>query len=327
MSIETARRVLTIEAEAVLNLIEKVGPSFEEAERIIFEANGRVILSGLGKSGIIARKIAATFSSIGIPAFFLHPVEGAHGDIGMVMKGDVALVISKSGVTDELNDILNHLKHLQIPILAMTCNLSSNLARFADVVIDISVAREACPFDIVPTASTTAALAMGDALAMSLLERKGLTANDFALLHPGGSIGRKLTYRVSDLMVNRDNLPVMDIDSPMRDVIAGMTVGNLGIAILTEKNALAGVITDGDLRRLLERVERPLELTARESLEHTSRKQNTRTPPITIEPDAFVIRAVNLMEKHVITSLVVTGTQGEPVGLIRWIDLSRAGVI
>lgn len=319
--------MLAIEAEAVNTLIDKVGPAFEEAEKLIGEASGRVIVSGLGKSGIIGRKIAATFSSIGIPAFFLHPVEGAHGDIGMVMRGDVAIVISKSGATDELTDILNHLKHLAIPIIAMTCNGMSNLARFADVVIDISVPKEACPFNIVPTASTTAALAMGDALAMSLLERKGLTANDFALLHPGGSIGRKLTYLVRDLMVNGDDLPVVDIDSSMKDVIAAMTAKNMGIAILTEKNALAGVITDGDLRRLLVRVERPLELTARESLERTSRKEYKRTPPITIEPEAYVIRAVNLMEKHVITSLVVTGSRGEPVGLIRWIDLSRAGVI
>ncbi len=327
MSIETARRVLAIEAEAVNTLIDKVGPAFEEAEKLIGDASGRVIVSGLGKSGIIGRKIAATFSSIGIPAFFLHPVEGAHGDIGMVMRGDVAIVISKSGATDELTDILNHLKHLAIPIIAMTCNGMSNLARFADVVIDISVPKEACPFNIVPTASTTAALAMGDALAMSLLERKGLTANEFALLHPGGSIGRKLTYLVRDLMVNGDDLPVVDIDSSMKDVIAAMTAKNMGIAILTEKNALAGVITDGDLRRLLVRVERPLELTARESLERTSRNEYKRTPPITIEPEAYVIRAVNLMEKHVITSLVVTGSRGEPVGLIRWIDLSRAGVI
>ena len=327
MSIETARRVLAIEAEAVGALIDKVGPSFEEAERLIAEASGRVIVSGLGKSGIIGRKIAATFSSIGIPAFFLHPVEGAHGDIGMVMRGDVAIVISKSGATDELTDILNHLKHLAIPIVAMTCNGKSNLARFADVVIDISVPKEACPYNIVPTASTTAALAMGDALAMSLLERKGLSANDFALLHPGGSIGKKLTYLVKDLMVNGGDLPVVDIDSSMKDVIAAMTTKNMGIAILTEKNALAGVITDGDLRRLLIRVDRPLELTARESLERTSRKEYTRTPPVTIEPEAYVIRAVNLMEKHVITSLVVTGSRGEPVGLIRWIDLSRAGVI
>ena len=202
MSRKTAINVLKIEADAILSLIDRIGVEFEKAEQLIAEAQGRIIVSGLGKSGIIARKIASTFSSIGVPAFFLHPVEGAHGDIGMVMRGDVAIVISRSGTTEELTELLNHLKHLGIPIISMTGNLSSSLASISDVVLDITVKSEACPFNIVPTASTTAALALGDALAMSLFERKGLSSEDFAILHPAGSIGRKLKYRVKDLMVS-----------------------------------------------------------------------------------------------------------------------------
>ena len=215
MSKKTAQKVLKIEADAIKNIIERIGSEFEKAEDLIIGAEGRVIVSGLGKSGIIARKIASTFSSIGVPAFFLHPVEGAHGDIGMVMRGDVAIVISKSGSTDELNDILNHLKHLGVPIISITGNPAASLAGISDVVLDVSVESEACPFNIVPTASTIVALALGDALAMSILERKGLTEEDFAILHPGGNIGRKITYRVKDLMVSGKDLPLVDIEAPM----------------------------------------------------------------------------------------------------------------
>ena len=327
MSKKTAQKVLKIEAEAVKAMIDRIGPEFEKAENLIVGAEGRVIVSGLGKSGIIARKIASTFSSIGVPSFFLHPVEGAHGDIGMVMRGDVAIVISKSGSTDELTDILSHLKHLGIPIISMTGNPASNLAGISDVVLDVSVESEACPFNIVPTASTTAALALGDALAMSIFERKGLTAEDFAILHPGGSIGRKLTCRVKDLMVSGEDLPVVDIKAPMGVVINIMSEKKLGIAVITENGELAGVITDGDLRRLLQRVERPLEVDAGEAMSLTARENTPRTMPITIDLNAYAARAVNLMEKHIITSLLVTNDKGEPIGLIRWIDLSLAGVI
>ena len=327
MSKETAINVLKIEADAILSLIDRIGPEFEKAEQLITEAHGRIIVSGLGKSGIIARKIASTFSSIGVPAFFLHPVEGAHGDIGMVMRDDVAIVISKSGTTDELTDLLKHLKHLGIPIISMTGNLSSGLSSISDVVLDITVNREACPFNIVPTASTTTALALGDALAMSLFERKGLSSEDFAVLHPAGSIGRKLKYRVKDLMVSGNDLPLVDIESAMTEVIDVMSEKKLGIAIVTENGKLTGVITDGDLRRLLQRAKRPLEVNARETLERTSRNDTSRAEPITIDRDEFAARAVNLMEKHIITTLLITNDDGVPIGLIRWIDLSLAGVI
>ena len=327
MSRSTAIQVLKTEAEAVLGLIDHIGPSFDRAEELIADAKGRVILSGLGKSGIIARKIASTLSSIGIPAFFLHPVEGAHGDIGMVMRGDVAIVISKIGATDELTIILNHLKRLDIPIIAMTGNPASTLSAASDVVLDVSVPREACPINSIPTASTTAALALGDALAISLFERKGLNEKDYAVLHPGGSIGRKLTCRVSDLMVSGDDMPLVDIEAPMNEVIEVMTAKKLGIAVITAGGKIAGVITDGDLRRLLQRVQRPLEIDAREALLRSGRDDAARDMPLTIEPEAYAARAVNLMEKHIVTSLIVSRGDGIPLGLIRWIDLSLAGVI
>jgi arabinose-5-phosphate isomerase len=327
VSKEIAIDVLKTEAEAITRLIDRLGPEFEQAEEIISRTKGRVIVSGLGKSGIIGRKIASTLASIGIPAFFIHPVEGAHGDIGMIMRGDSAIIISKSGSTDELNSMLNHLKRMGIPIIAMTGNPESNLAGISDVVLNIAVEREACPFNIVPTASTTATLALGDALAISLLNRKGLTADDFAILHPGGTIGNKLTYRVKDLMICGDDLPLVDINSSMSRVIEVMSEKKLGIAIVTEDGKLSGVITDGDLRRLLQRVPRPLEVDAREALAHTSRDRSPRFQPLIIDPDAYSAAAVNLMEKHIVTALVVTHSDRVPIGLIRLIDLSKAGVV
>ena len=327
MGIETAKNVLKIEADAIRCLIDRLGPEFEKAEQIILEAKGRVIVTGLGKSGIIGRKIASTLSSVGIPAFYLHPVEGAHGDIGMIMRGDAAIVISKSGATDELNFILNHLKRLEIPIIAMTGNPSSGLASVTDVTLDVSVDTEACPFNIVPTASTTVTLALGDALAISLLKKKGLTEGDFAALHPGGTIDSRLTYRVKDLMVSGEDMPLIDIEALMREVIEVMSEKKLGIAVITEHNVIAGVISDGDLRRLLQRLDRPLEVNAREALARSTRDNSPRTAPLTIDPDTYVARAVNIMEKHIVTTLVVTDPDDFPIGLIRWIDLSMAGVI
>jgi arabinose-5-phosphate isomerase len=327
VSKETAKEVLRAEAEAVRCLADRVGAEFERAEELVMATKGRVIVTGLGKSGIVGRKIAATLSSIGIPAYFLHPVEGAHGDIGMVMRGDTAIVISKSGATDELTVILNHCRRLEIPVIALTTGTDSALTRIADVVLDVSVDREACPYNIVPTASTTATMAMGDALAMSLFERKGLTEQDFADLHPGGSLGRKLTYRVRDIMHSGDELPLADIGASMRDVVAIMSARKLGIAIITEDGRLAGTISDGDLRRLLQRVGSPLEIDARTALEKSAREDGVRTEPLTVGPDAFVGRAAGIMERNVVTTLVVADDDGVPEGLIRWIDLSLAGVV
>jgi arabinose-5-phosphate isomerase len=327
VSREIAIDVLKTEAEAITRLIDRLGPEFDRAEEIISKTKGRVIVSGLGKSGIIGRKIASTLASIGIPAFFIHPVEGAHGDIGMIMRGDSAIIISKSGSTDELTSMLNHLKRMGIPIIAMTGNPVSNLAGISDVVLNTAVDREACPLNIVPTASTTASLALGDALAISLLCRKGLTAADFAVLHPGGTIGNKLTYRVKDLMIAGNDLPLADINASMGEVIEVMSDKKLGIAVITEEGRLSGVITDGDLRRLLQRVPRPLEVDAREALAHTGRDRSPRSEPLIIDPNAYAATAVNLMEQHIVTTLVVTHADRVPIGLIRWIDLSLAGVV
>jgi len=327
VSIEDAKDVLRIEAEAINRMMERLGPEFEKAEKLILKSKGRVIITGIGKSGIVGRKIASTFSSTGIPAFYLHPTEGAHGDIGMIMRRDIAIVISKSGAADELTVILNHLKRMDVPVIAMTGNLTSNLACIADVVLDISVEREACPFNIIPTASSTVTLALGDALAISLFKKKDLTAEDFAVLHPGGSVGRKLVFLVKDMMISGDDLPLVDIEAPMNEVIEVMSEKKLGIAVITENSELAGVITDGDLRRLLQRVERPLEINSREALLQSSRDNTPRIAPLTIGPDAYVAMAVNLMEKHIVTTLVVAHSDGIPLGLVRWIDLSLAGVV
>lgn len=327
MSIETAKKVFEIESEAVRELIGRIGPEFIKAEEILARTEGRVIISGLGKSGIIARKIASTFSSIGVPAFYIHPVESAHGDIGMIMKKDSAVIISKSGATDDFISLINHLKRLGSPIIAMTGNPSSSLANLADVTLDVSVKCEACAFNIIPTASTTVALAMGDALAVSLIERKGFTAEDFALLHPGGVIGKKLTYRVKDIMVSGENLPLADIHSSMREVVDVISLKKLGIAVITENGRLSGVITDGDLRRLLQRVDRPLDIEAGEALIITAREGQPRNAPLTVGPDEFAAKAVNIMEKHIITSIVVAYNDLIPIGLIRWIDLSIAGIV
>ena len=327
MGQETARDVLKIEADAISNLIDRIGAEFDTAEEILYQVKGRVIVTGLGKSGIVARKIASTLSSIGIPAFFLHPVEGAHGDIGMAMRGDVAIVISKSGATEELTYILNHMKRLEIPIIAITGTRTSALVNIADVVLDSGVEYEACPHNIVPTASTITAMALGDALAMSLFKRKGLTTEDFASLHPGGTIGTKLSYKVKDLMISEDRLPLVVSTAPMNEVIEVMSEKKLGIAIVVDKGKAIGVLTDGDLRRLLQRLDRPLEVNALEALEKSTRDNTPRVPPVTIDPDAYAGRAVNLMEKYVITSLVVTTPEGKPLGLIRWIELSMAGIV
>ena len=209
----------------------------------------------------------------------------------------------------------------------MTGNVQSGLAQAAEVILDVSVEREACPINTVPTASTTAALAMGDALAVSIFKRKGLTEADFAALHPGGSIGRKLTYRVRDLMVSGDDLPLADITTSMNGVIDEMSAKKLGIAVITDNGRLAGVITDGDLRRLLQRVERPLDLNAGEAMVRSTREGIERGMPLTIDPDTYVGRAVSIMERHIVTTLVVVGEDNGPVGLIRWIDLSTAGVV
>ncbi|OPX23982.1 MAG: D-arabinose 5-phosphate isomerase [Candidatus Latescibacteria bacterium 4484_107] len=328
-TIEKAREVIRIEAKAVAALEDRIGERFREAVDVIFRAKGRVIVTGMGKSGIIGKKIAATLTSTGTPAFYLHPAEGMHGDLGMVRRDDVVIAISKSGETDELYTLLPLFKRLGVPIIAMTGRSTSPLAQGSDIVLDIGVEREACPYDLAPTASTTVTLVLGDALAIALLHKRNFSEEDFAFLHPGGSLGRKLLCLVEDVMYKGDAVPIVSTSTAMRDVILEMTSKALGITCVVDASGvLTGVLTDGDLRRLLERVRGDvLSLDAGEALLRSSRSGKTRGYPRTIGPKELAAKAVQVMEKHVITELVVTDPSKKPIGIVKWIDLSKLGVV
>jgi arabinose-5-phosphate isomerase len=313
------RRVLEIEAQAVGKLGARLDEGFVRAVEILLACRGRVVLTGMGKSGFVAKKIAATLASTGTPALFLHPAEGVHGDLGMVVRGDVVVAVSNSGETEELIQLLPAFKRLGVPLVALVGGPASTLARESDAVLDASVAEEACPLGLAPTASTTAALALGDALAVALLERRGIRREDFALVHPGGSLGRKLLLKVEDLMHRGEELPVVDQDLPMRRAIPVISGKRLGMAAVRDGGGrLVGIITDGDLRRALERwpdlLDRPVQAVM------------TRSPR-TIERSELAARAVQRMEQHAITSLLITDAHGRPEGVIHLHDLLRAGVV
>lgn len=315
---KTAREVLQSEADAILNLLERIDANFEKAVEILDSCKGRVVLMGMGKSGIICRKIAATFSSTGIPALFLHPAEAIHGDLGMIAVGDVAIIISNSGETQELLQLLEWLKRLGVPLISLTGNRHSTLAKYSEVVLDVGVKKEACPMNLVPTASTTASLAMGDALAMCLMEKRGFKEEDYARLHPGGRIGKKLT-KVSDLMHTGDAVPRVLPDTPMKDVIYEMSRKKLGITAVVDSNDRAlGMISDGDLRRCLEKDSELLKRTAKDCM--------TRNPK-TIGPDELVAAAIHLMEEKKITSLLVIDSDNKVLGILHLHDLWRTELI
>lgn len=319
MSIERARRVLKIEAQAVADLADRVGDDFLKAMDIILSCSGKVIVLGIGKSGLVGRKIAATLASTGAPAFFVHPVEGVHGDLGMIDKSDVALVVSKSGETEELIHLVPALKRLGVPVIGIIGKPGSTLARTADAVLDVSVSEEACPLRLAPTASTTAALAMGDALALALLERRGFSVDDFARLHPGGSLGKKLLLRVSDLMREGEALPAVGPEAGLKELIYEISSKMLGHAAVVESGRLLGVISDGDLRRAMERGEELHLLTAAEIMTGN---------PKTIGPEELAAAALEKMERHSITALLVCDDQGERlVGIIHLHDLLKSGVV
>jgi len=328
-TIEKAKEVIRIEAKAVAALEDRIGEDFRQAVDVVFRAKGRVIVTGMGKSGIIGKKIAATLTSTGTPAFYLHPAEGMHGDLGMVRRDDVVIAISKSGETDELYSLLPLFKRLGVPIIAMTGKRSSPLARGSDVVLDIGVEREACPYDLAPTASTTVTLVLGDALAIALLHKRSFSEEDFAFLHPGGGLGRKLLYMVEDVMYKGDALPIVSESTRMRDVILEMTSKALGMTCVVDASGmLIGVLTDGDLRRLLERVQGDvLSLDAGEALLQSPRPGEKRSYPFTIGSKELAAKAVQVMEEHVITELVVTDASKKPIGIVKWIDLSKIGVV
>lgn len=313
-----AREVLRVEAEAVRALEERVGDAFLAAVRLLASMRGRAIVSGMGKSGIIARKIAATLTSTGTPASFLHAVEGMHGDVGMVQRDDVLLAVSKSGESGELQDLLAIVKRLGVPVIALTGNGRSALARHADVVLDTSVAVEACPFDLAPTSSSTASLAMGDALAVALLLKKGFTADDFARLHPGGALGRKLTLQVADVMVRPPaEVPALGPDATLREAMIEVAHKRGTVPIVDEGHRVVGVLTAGDLTRYAERNERFLTAPVRAAM--------NATPKVTT-PDTLAAAAMYQMETHGIMALPVVDAERRLLGIVHLHDLLRAGV-
>jgi arabinose-5-phosphate isomerase len=320
MTIEKARRVLTIEAAAITGLIDRLGEDFVRAVDLMQKCPGKVIVIGIGKSGLIGRKIAATLASTGTPAFFVHPAEGVHGDIGMIDKNDVVIMISYSGDTEELIKLVPALKRLGVPIIGLFGNTASALARAADVAIDVSVREEACPLKLAPTASTTAALAMGDALAIALLERRGFTEDDFAKLHPSGALGKKLLTRVSDLMHEGADLPVVGPGASAKDVIYTISSKRLGHAAVVEAGKLLGVISDGDLRRAMEKFP---DLMDKKAADLMTRK------PKWIAADELAAAAILKMESRSITALLVCDDpDGQHlVGIIHLHDLLKAGVV
>jgi arabinose-5-phosphate isomerase len=317
-ALDLARRVLRTEAAAILGLVDRIDGEFERAVQLLFECRGRVIVTGMGKSGIICRKIAATLTSTGTSAWFLHPAEAIHGDLGAIRDDDVVLALSHSGETDELIRLLESIRRIGARLIAMTGDARSTLARAADVTLDCSIAEEACPMNLVPTASTTAALALGDALAMTLLVRKGFREEQFASLHPGGKLGRRL-MRVENVMISGAAAPVVRTSTAMPDVIHEMSSKRLGMTcVVDDAEGLVGVITDGDLRRLMSRTQNVVPLTAVEVM----------TPrPITIARDLLAVEALKRMETHKITSVVVTDARGKVEGVVHLHDLWRTQMI
>jgi arabinose-5-phosphate isomerase len=316
--VDLARRVLETEAQAILGLIPQLNESFTRAIDLLVECHGRVVVTGMGKSGIIARKLAATFSSTGTPAIFLHPAEALHGDLGMVMSGDVVIALSRSGETAELVNLLEAIRRLGARLIAITGALDSTLGQASDVTLGCRIAEEACPMNLAPTASTTAALALGDAVAMALARRKGFRAEHFANLHPGGRLGKKL-MRVESLMASGAGVPRVAPDTPMPDVIHEMSNKRLGMTcVVDDGGRLLGVVTDGDLRRHMHKRANLLALSAGDVMS---------SEPITIGPDVLAVEAVRLLEERKITSLVVVSDGGVVAGVVHLHDLWRTEMI
>lgn len=320
---ERAKNVLRIEAEAIAALIDRIDDKFEKAVKLILNCEGRVVVTGMGKSGLIGKKIAATLASTGTPALFLHPAEGIHGDLGMVMRGDIVIALSNSGETDELARMLPSLKRLGIGIISLTGNPDSTLARNSDVVIDVGVKEEACPLGLAPTASTTATLAMGDALAVVLLDQRGFKEEDFACFHPGGALGKKLLLRVQDLMHTGDAIPVVSEETLIKDAIYEISSKKMGItAVVNASGKLVGVISDGDLRRWMEKTEK----SGENLLIKEAREIMTKRPKVA-NRDSLAAEAVSIMEKNAITCLIVANSNDMPEGVIHLHDLLKAGVV
>ena len=317
MSIKTARRVLKIEAEGLLQLSRKTGKSFDAAVKLALKCKGRVVVAGMGKSGLVGQKIAATLSSTGTPALFLNPGEALHGDIGKVSRGDIILTLSNSGETDELKALLPSLRKMGCRSVLFTGAPHSALARMSDVVVDVGVKREACPLRLAPTASTTAALAMGDALAVALMEARGFTEKDFALFHPAGELGRRLQLKVSDMMRRGRGIPKVFLNASFHQIVREINAKKVGATCVVEKgNKLRGIIVDGDLRRAMLKNPDIRKWNA----------SNLRSPhPSTIGPDTTLAEALQMMEKKTIFQLIVVDAKKRPMGLVHLHDLLGRG--
>jgi arabinose-5-phosphate isomerase len=316
--IAKGKEVIQVEAEAVSNLLKSIDQNFASAVELIFNSTGRVVFTGMGKSGIIARKIVATMNSTGTAAIFMHPTDALHGDLGMIRKNDIVILISKSGHTEELLQLIPMVKRIGAAIIGMVGGDNSSLGKDCDIVLNVGVKEEACPYDLAPTASTTAALVMGDALAITLLEKRGFTEEDFALLHPAGSLGRRLSLRINEIMIKGNDVPIISERSSLKDAIIEITSKRLGMTcVVNELGILTGIITDGDLRRLLEHTLDIKNLIAADVM--------TKKPK-TISKDFLASFALQQMEKFNITSLIVSDNSNNPEGIVHLHDLVKLGL-
>ena len=314
---EVARRVLKIESEAITALIERINEQFEKAVDLIFNCKGRVIVSGVGKSGVVGRKLSGTFCSTGTPAVFLHASDGLHGDLGVVQSDDVMIWISKSGNSEEFSGAMPLLKRIGVPIVAMTGNMDSQLVKNSDVVLDVSVKEEACPNDLAPTSSTTAMLAMCDALAVAVLTKRNFTREDFAYLHPGGSLGKQLLLKIDNVMYTGDYIPKVSKNASFQEIILEMNAKRFGsTCVIDENGKLAGIITDGDLKRVLKNTNEINTITAEQVM--------TKNPK-TVETGTLAARAMHIMKSYNIMQIIVVNTELEPVGMIHLHDLLKEG--
>ena len=317
--IASAKRVIDIEASAIENLASRLNEDFEKACDILFSCTGKVVVSGMGKSGHIGNKIAATLASTGTPSFFMHPGEANHGDLGMLSKGDVLLAISNSGETSEIVNLLPVVKRLGIRVVAMTNSAQSSLGQYADIVLDISVEQEACSLGLAPTSSTTATLVMGDALAVALLDKKGFTSDDFALSHPGGSLGRKLLLKVGDIMLSGSDIPLTKSDATVAEALLEISKKGLGMTgVIDSDGILLGVFTDGDLRRILDA---RVDLHSAQVIDVMTQGGKTTTQ------EELAVEALNLMESHKISALMVVDNDRKPIGAFNMHMLLKAGVL
>ncbi len=316
--IEVGRRTVRMEAEAVASLVDRIDTSFSKACEILLRCEGRIVVSGMGKSGHIANKIAATLASTGSPAFFVHPAEASHGDLGMITKSDVVIALSNSGNTAEITTILPLLKRLSVPLISLCGNPNSTLAEHADVNLDVGVAIEACPLDLAPTSSTTVSLVMGDALAIALLEARGFSAEDFAYSHPGGTLGKRLLLKVEDVMRSGAAVPTVDSETVLKNALLEMSAKGLGMTtVVGPQHQLLGIFTDGDLRRALD---------DEVDFQHTAINAIMTTGAKTIAAQALAAEALSIMEDFNITVIVVVNDDAQPVGVVHMHDLLKAGL-